>query len=409
MLRKLELENVGPAPKLELELGERFNLLTGDNGLGKSFLLDVAWVLTTQIEAGPGPGIAPARGKTGYARAFWTSGNEVETVGSITFGRDGHHSTGPNSISEILLYARFNGGFSIFDPLRNGPGKPPAYDFEASQVWNGLEVDGVSVCEGLERDWVSWQKGNEPQFAALEKVLSRVSPPGEVLKAGPPQRVYLGEGFQRPTILQHGEPLPVVHASAGIRRILALAYLLVWAWHENREAAALLGREPTQSLMLLIDEPETHLHPGWQRVILPALLEASRELWQESAPQFLIATHSPLVLASLETSFDEDLDMLFHLDAHRGKVEVKPQTWAKQGDATNWLVSEAFGLKQARSAEAEKAIEAAEAFMREDWSVLPEGLVTQVQIHNELVRVLAGHDDFWPRWIVRTENGMGVP
>ncbi len=25
------------------ELGERLNVLTGDNGLGKSFVLDVAW------------------------------------------------------------------------------------------------------------------------------------------------------------------------------------------------------------------------------------------------------------------------------------------------------------------------------------------------------------------------------
>ena len=43
MLKSLELENVGPVPGLALELAPRMNLLTGDNGLGKSFLLDVAW------------------------------------------------------------------------------------------------------------------------------------------------------------------------------------------------------------------------------------------------------------------------------------------------------------------------------------------------------------------------------
>ena len=48
MLEYLRLENVGPAPTMELELAPRLNLLTGDNGLGKSFLLDVAWWALTR-------------------------------------------------------------------------------------------------------------------------------------------------------------------------------------------------------------------------------------------------------------------------------------------------------------------------------------------------------------------------
>lgn len=46
MLEYLRLENVGPAPSMEL--APRLNLLTGDNGLGKSFLLDCAWWALTQ-------------------------------------------------------------------------------------------------------------------------------------------------------------------------------------------------------------------------------------------------------------------------------------------------------------------------------------------------------------------------
>ena len=48
MLEYLKLENVGPAPVMEMELGTRLNLITGDNGLGKSFLLDVAWWALTR-------------------------------------------------------------------------------------------------------------------------------------------------------------------------------------------------------------------------------------------------------------------------------------------------------------------------------------------------------------------------
>ncbi len=43
MIKHLKMINVGPAATLELEFGKRINLLTGDNGLGKSFLLDIVW------------------------------------------------------------------------------------------------------------------------------------------------------------------------------------------------------------------------------------------------------------------------------------------------------------------------------------------------------------------------------
>ena len=36
MLEYLHLKNVGPAPEMEMELAPRLNLITGDNGLGKS-------------------------------------------------------------------------------------------------------------------------------------------------------------------------------------------------------------------------------------------------------------------------------------------------------------------------------------------------------------------------------------
>jgi hypothetical protein len=39
---------VGATPQLELALAPRLNLITGDNGLGKSFLLDAAWYCLTR-------------------------------------------------------------------------------------------------------------------------------------------------------------------------------------------------------------------------------------------------------------------------------------------------------------------------------------------------------------------------
>lgn len=51
MLEHLRLKNVGPASEMELELSPQLNVITGDNGLGKSFLLDVAWWALTRTWA----------------------------------------------------------------------------------------------------------------------------------------------------------------------------------------------------------------------------------------------------------------------------------------------------------------------------------------------------------------------
>ena len=124
----------------------------------------------------------------------------------------------------------------------------------------------------------------------------------------------------------------------------------------------------------------------------------------DAGVQLIAATHSPLVLASVEPHFDEDRDRLFHLDICDSRVELDIIPWAAQGDVLNWLVSDVFGLRQARSVEAECAIEAAQAFMRGDAQQNPDNLREAEAIHRELQRVLAGHDPFWPRWVVWTER-----
>ncbi|MBM7867388.1 AAA family ATPase [Heliobacterium gestii] len=415
MLRWIDLQGVGPAPKMRIDFSERVNVITGDNGLGKTFMLDVAWWALTRTWAdtpalplGGKRGIIEyqIRGKTGDAtpvKSLYRPDAQEWPVRAVR-----------PAIPGIVVYLRIDGGYSVWDPARNywrkeSPDRPASYHFDNRQIWDGLKIGDMSVCEGLERDWVSWQKGSEPQFEMLKAVLEKLSPPGERLCPGKPKRVFLGEGFDRPTLQFGQEEVPVVLASAGLRRDLALAYLLVWVWHEHRQTAKLLYREPETRITVLIDEPETHLHPGWQRRIVPALLQAVDVLQGDQAAQIqlLLATHSPMVLASLEPIFDEERDVLYHLKTVSGEVELNLQPWTKQGDVTNWLVSEVFGLEQARSAEAERAIEAAEAWMRGEKANLPEGLNDAASIQRELERVLAGHDSFWPRWVISVGTGSG--
>lgn len=415
MLKYLRLNQVGLAPELHIDWAERINLIAGDNGLGKSFLLDLAWWALTRTWAGP---IAlPSMSNKKPSIEYMVKGKSRTAAPVVSsFNRAGQSwllSQARPTMPGIVIYIRIDGGFSVWDPARNywrtDPGRPAAYHFDAAHVWNGLDIDGQRVCEGLERDWVNWQKGREPQFEALEAVLRVLSPLNEPLKAGPPQRLFLGEGRDRPTLLVGAQTVPVALASAGVRRMLALAYFLVWAWHEHRMAAKQLGKQPESRVVILFDEPETHLHPRWQRTVLPSLLAAIEVLHGKGgkAPQMFVATHSPLVTASLEPMFDEKQDDLIHLSLSDGRVVADQGGWTKQGDATNWLVSETFGLEQARSVEAEQAIEAAEALMRGEASP-HKHLKAKADIHAALQRLLPAGDPFWPRWLIQTKAIKGA-
>jgi hypothetical protein len=72
--------------------------------------------------------------------------------------------------------------------------------------------------------------------------------------------------------------VPLDRLSSGQMAILAMAYPFVFGPRLD---------------VALIDEPEQHLHPTFQRALLPALRELSPQT------QFIVATHSPYVLDSV--------------------------------------------------------------------------------------------------------------
>ncbi len=264
----------------------------------------------------------------------------------------------------LIIYARVDGGFSVWDPARNywknskvkgvgDPDLPASYSFSPHSLWRGLEEDGETLCNGLIRDWVTWQhlpKQQEPApFTLLCDVLKRLSPEGEEIRPGKPTRVSITDVKDIPTIaLPYGE-VPITMASAGMKRIMGLAYLLVWTWYEHIRASELLNQPPVDRLVILVDEVESHLHPQWQRLILPAIMDVSSSFGRSMHTQIFATTHSPMILASLEPFFDENEDRLFLFKQDQKLVDLQEIPWAKQGDAVGWLTSETFGLRQARS------------------------------------------------------------
>lgn len=408
----LELHGVGPSRYLKMDLAPRLTILTGDNSLGKTLFLDLFWWATTGAwsegrQALPGdPGTEP--------RILVQANGGVAAQSRYVTAE--HRWLLPEKRPQpdtLVVYARVDGGFSVWDPIRNAPPVEPddldltaGYVFSPKTLWEQLAIENektrkpVVVCKGLIEDLSDWPARRKETFALFREVLAGLSPDGEPMSLGEPRQISKQDAIDYPTLVMPYATVPIPYVSAAAKRILGLAYALVWAWDGHRRAAAIAERAPVKRVMLLIDEMEAHLHPKWQRVILPALFRVVEKLLEEVAVQVVVTTHAPLVLASVETFFDTAQDRLFNFRLAGREVTVEEIPWAKQGDATNWLVSESFGLPQARSREAERAIAAAEAFMR--GAVTPPDLDTSEKIHAELLRVLGGHDDFWPRWLVDT-------
>ena len=422
MIKRLQISGTGPASRMEVNFAERLNLITGDNGLGKTFLLDIVWwALTRRWPAEVNPRLTTgsmARPRTGERKkasikfVVKAKTREVTYVNSFDPKLQAWAGqAGRPSIPGLVLYAQVDGSFAVWDPARNYwkrkggidvPDRPPAYVFTPGEIWNGLtDKDGKPLCNGLIADWAGWQKEGGENFGRLTALLEQLSPSeDERIRPGALTRISLDDSRDIPTLaMPYGQDVPILHASSGIRRIAALAYLLVWSWQEHLRASELLADEPTSQIVFLIDEVEAHLHPKWQRRIIGALLRVVESLSSDVRVQLVASTHSPLIMSAAEPIFETAHDAWFDLDIHLEndpgqQVEIRSRPFLKRGDVSNWLTSQAFDLKYARSAEAEALLSrAAEALSDEAF-----GAAEAKKLDAQLRDTLSDVDPFWIRW-----------
>ena len=228
----------------------------------------------------------------------------------------------------------------------------PAFVFNSRQAMDGLPgQNGDWLCEGLIKDLTYWQnsKIDDENFEVFCEVLELLSSDSDKLTLDKPRTVRPSDIRRIPTLrMPYGTAVPIIHASAGVKRIVTLAYLLMWTWFGHKEAASARDKNAEARIIFLFDEVESHLHPRWQRTIIPALMKVAERMSKDSGGQpriqFIVASHSPLVMSSLEGSFDKGRDRWFDLDCLNGKVEIKAREYRARGDAGSWLTSEAFDL-----------------------------------------------------------------
>lgn len=315
---ELKLANVRSIRTGELRFRPGFNLLVGDNGVGKTSVLEVLanclewyvrvynhdakWRLpyddenmirmearALDVECGFQRGGSPYRFVMHRPR-----GQSKELPGRI--GSVGNPPPKDPHIFEVPPYS--DGGETEGRPLGV---LYPTGRAEASERWPRALVGGISRAyeDALSNRQIrlgyfgSWMRvlqtlNTEGSHAALDAVETAVRRflPGY-------RNLHLGGADGRKLLIdRHGEEILVRHLSHGERGVIALVLDLT-----RRLGEANPGLQDPASeagAVVLIDEIDLHLHPKWQREIAGKLTTTFPRC------QFIATTHSPQVIGEIE-------------------------------------------------------------------------------------------------------------
>ena len=97
--------------------------------------------------------------------------------------------------------------------------------------------------------------------------------------------------------------------------------------------------------VLLIDELDGHLHPKWQRAVLPALQKALPDV------QIIVSTHSPFVISSCRGAKVHVLQL-----DEEGNASVRPPMDAPIGESLMATVQDVFGVESRFDVETEREL-----------------------------------------------------
>ena len=308
----LKLTNVRSIMTAELGFQPGFNLVVGENGVGKTTLIDALaiclfefvrvynkpnrWTPRTfsdddirvdteilDVECG-----IDAAGSSYYFVMQQLRGQDARRPATFI---GSHPSIAENNRRNIEPEESQERPLAVmYSPTR-------AVRLAESQRWPRLPIGGVSrAYEGalLEREvplgyFANWMKVrqafNAEALIGVERAVRRFLPGYG--------RLHLGGPDDHTLLIDHrGSPLPERYLSHGERSILAVVLDLT-----RRLGEANPGRtDPAAEAgaVVLIDEIDLHLHPKWQREIVRKLTETFPRC------QFIATTHSPQVIGEVE-------------------------------------------------------------------------------------------------------------
>lgn len=263
-LRSLRLTNIGPFRSAELEMPASGEapvpvVITGDNGSGKSVLIDAVRAALT--------GEPQRRNLVRAGARSFSIDIEAEIDGKQ---RHLHTSSARDGVIEcadpVIAQACRDDG---------APGTGP---------WIFAYWGSDSASDTLTSLSSPLDPGRHSDF--IQRIINRCLEPGAELRPGATSAM--------PIVVQNGLELPLNALSAGtlylIERLSAIAAKMLAA----SERTSMTVSPANIPGILLIDEIEAHLHPKRQKEMLSLIRDAFPRL------QVILTTHSPHVVGSLE-------------------------------------------------------------------------------------------------------------
>jgi predicted ATP-binding protein involved in virulence len=355
-VKRLKLENFRGLTRLDLAFAKSpLTVLVGTNGVGKTTVLEAVALMLRPIgghflgpsDASATPRLEDLRNGTIDMKLELTA----TILGDITWGlqvqRRGSTLTSPawsnkellSSLedldsrlgnrpeSEIPIAVYYPTDRAVLDiPLRIRK----RHAFHQFEAWEGALDEGDTRF----RMFFEWFRDREdieneqrargmidqdPQLSAVREAVTALLPGYHDLKV---QRLGLRMTLKKPD----GVEVSVDQLSDGEKGLLALGGDLA----RRLSIAGAASSAKDVHGVALIDEIELHLHPKWQREVIPALLRAF------PGCQFIVTTHSPQVLSDVRP----EQILVLHRDAAGVRVE---RALATNGKDSNALLQEVFG------------------------------------------------------------------
>ncbi|MEZ4657479.1 MAG: AAA family ATPase [Caldilineaceae bacterium] len=134
-----------------------------------------------------------------------------------------------------------------------------------------------------------------------------------------------------------------------------------------------------RNFILFLDEIEIHLHPAWQRRILPVV----QKLFKNA--QIFIATHSPFVVASVSDAW------VYRFDVKDGQSQLASVEASKAGSSYVTVLDEVFGIDEFFDPETERDFDEFERLKQEvlkgNHSVIDELLAIAQRLSSKSIEV----------------------
>jgi energy-coupling factor transporter ATP-binding protein EcfA2 len=342
------LKNIGPFDAAEFKFRESWTVLLGNNGCGKSTVLRaIALVLSGDDEE------AKKAGQSLLKSGATEPGSIEITVGSITYQtklliQENRVVVRADQIPPLKAGTLVAMGFPAVRGIASGKVEPkkleivrfPLVDDVIPLLRGGLDSRAANVRQWIVNTYVRSRDSNLPeqQRRRYARMLNSFFQVVDDMVPGFNLQFHSCNSETFEILLETSDgPLPMDYVSQGMQSTIGWVGVLLQRMYD---IYANSDRPEKEHALLLIDEIDSHLHPEWQRILMPQIKKHFPGL------QVIASTHSPLLVGNVKAG------ELIKFTRGPDSIEVEHIAQSFGGyRADQILTGKAFGLDSSRSPE----------------------------------------------------------